>query len=377
MKKTKLLFLTLFIANYSYAQSTLMDSLIQKNYTTFQKNDKNSFTGKGWTALQEEMTNSNSVVVGELHFRNEVPYFMNATINSIKFDNYFLEVDPYLVKILEEKINTLSPEQLNKFITDYGQNESFSFLSQEVEFDFFKNTLKHHIKPYGIEQISLFSDQVILSELSKHSKNAKAKEIYKQMIGDSKAFDRKNDTQFYLLTEDFLAKLNALTALNLSANEKEQVEALKASRELYLNRKHVLRVQLLKHLMLQKLPEWGNKKNLFKFGSLHTPKGESISQVYDIGNFVSNLEEANYRKSLHLMIIGKDEGGKLEDLVQFKSFLTVVKDDQWYAYDLRPLHQAIYKKQLKIDDLGLDRFIKGNDYLIFIPNLTKMKNFGE
>ncbi|MGY0034732.1 hypothetical protein [Pedobacter sp. NJ-S-72] len=140
MKKTKLLFLSLFIANFGYAQNTLLDSLIQKNYTTFQKDKNNSFTGKGWTTLQEQMTNSNSVVVGEYHFRNEIPYFMNATINSIKFDNYFQEVDPYLVKILEEKINTLSPPALKQFIADYGHNSNFSFLSQEVEFDFFFST---------------------------------------------------------------------------------------------------------------------------------------------------------------------------------------------------------------------------------------------
>ncbi|MGY0034731.1 hypothetical protein [Pedobacter sp. NJ-S-72] len=214
--------------------------------------------------------------------------------------------------------------------------------------------------------------------MNKHSKNAKAKEIYKQMMDDSKAFDRKKDTEFYLLTEDFLTKLNTLAALNLSAaNEKEQLEALKSSRELYLNRKHRLRVQLLKHLVLQKLPEWENKKNLFKFGAGHTPKGESLLQVYDIGNLISNIEDGHYRKSLHLMIMGKDEGKTLADLEQYKPFLTVIKDDQWYSYDLRPLQEAIYKKKLKIDDTGLERIIKGNDYLIYVPNLTEMKNFGE
>ncbi|MBB2148101.1 hypothetical protein [Pedobacter gandavensis] len=377
MKKTKLLFLTLFIANYSYAQSTLMDSLIQKNYTTFQKNNNNSFEGKGWTNLKDEMTKSNSVVLGEFHFQNEIPYFTNAIINSIKFDNYFLEVDPYLVKILEEKIKTLSPDELNKFIKEYGNQRSFSFLSQEAEFDLLKNIIKHQIKPYGVEQVSLFSDRVIISELNKHSKNAKAKVIYKQMMDNSKAFDRKKNTEFYFFSKDFSEKLNALTALNLSANEKEQIEAIKLSQELYLNRIHRLRVQLLKHLTLQKLPEWKDKKNLFKFGAGHSPKGESLLEVYDIGNLVSNIEDGNYRKSLHVMVMGKEEGETLADLEMYKSFLTVVKDNNWYNYDLRPLKEAISKNKLKVDNLELERIIKGYDYLVYIPNLTKMKNFGE
>ncbi|WP_394675640.1 hypothetical protein [uncultured Sphingobacterium sp.] len=49
--KTKLLILTLFIANFGHAQTSLMDSLIQNNYSTFKKNNKNAFDGKGWTTL--------------------------------------------------------------------------------------------------------------------------------------------------------------------------------------------------------------------------------------------------------------------------------------------------------------------------------------
>lgn len=168
---------------------------------------------------------------------------------------------------------------------------------------------------------------------------------------------QKKNTTFYLFSDDCLAKMNALSAMSLSANEKEQLEALKLSRELYLNRIHPLRIQYLKHLVLNKLSEWKDKKNLFKFGANHMPKGESLMEVFDVGNLVSNIEEANYRKSLHIMLIGKGEGQTLADLDQYKSFLNVVKDDNWYAYDLRPLKQAISKQKLKVEDLELERII--------------------
>jgi hypothetical protein len=48
------------------------------------------------------------------------------------------------------------------------------------------------MKLYGAEQISLFSDRLLFSELGKQSGNAKAKEIYKQMIANSAAYDTKN-----------------------------------------------------------------------------------------------------------------------------------------------------------------------------------------
>ncbi|MCX2454231.1 hypothetical protein OQX61_23370 [Pedobacter sp. PLR] len=375
MKKTKLLILSLFIANFSYAQTTLMDSLIQKNYSSFKKNNNNAFEGKGWTTLQDEMSKSNSVLLGEVHFSDEVPYFTNAVINNIKFDNYFQEIDQYTINTISTKIKSLSPAELDKFRNESGS--ALSFLQGESEFDLFKNIVQQNIKLYGADQINIFSDGLLLSELSKQSKNAKAKEIYKQMIANSAAFDTKNNTTFYMFSDDFLAKMNALSALNLSANEKEQLEELKLSKELYSNRIHRLRVQYMKHLVFEKLPEWKDKKNLFKFGANHLPKGESLMEVFDIGNLVSNIEEANYRKSLHIMLIGKQKGETLADLDQFKSFLTVVKDDNWYAYDLRPLKQAISKKKLKVEDLALERIIKGYDYLVFIPELTKATDRGK
>jgi len=375
MKKTKVLILALFIANLSYAQTTLIDSLIQKNYSTFKKNNNNAFEGKGWTILRDEISKNNSVLLGEVHFTNEVPYFTNAIIKNIKFDNYILEVDPYTVNTISAKIKSLSPLELDKFRNESGS--ALSFLQGEAEFDLFKNIVQQNIKLYGAEQVSLFSDRLLLSELSKQSKSAKAKEIYKQMIANSAAYDTKNNSTFYLFSDDFLAKMNALSALNLSANEKEQLEALKLSRELYLNRIHRLRIQYIKHLVLEKLPEWKDKKNLFKFGANHMPKGESLMEVFDIGNLVSNIEEANYRKSLHIMVMGKEEGQTLADLDEYKSFLTVVKDDNWYAYDLRPLKLAISKKKLTVADLEMERIIKGYDYLVFIPNVTKTPKTGK
>ncbi|WP_448633566.1 hypothetical protein [Pedobacter panaciterrae] len=125
MKKTKLLILTLFIANFSYAQTALMDSLIQKNYSTFKKNNNNTFEGKGWITLQDEISKNNSVLLGELHFTDEVPYFTNAIINNIKFDNYILEIDPYTINTISTKIKSLSSAELDKFRNESGSALSF------------------------------------------------------------------------------------------------------------------------------------------------------------------------------------------------------------------------------------------------------------
>jgi hypothetical protein len=374
MKKITLLLLTVFITNCSYAQNIVLDSLVQKNVFPFQ-NDKNiSFQGKGWDVLLDEIKQSNSVLLGETHFTNEIPYFTNAVINDVKFDNYFLEVDPYSVDLIETKIKSLSAEQLNSFVKEYSTN--FSFLQYEPEFALFKNLVKRNTKIYGAEQISIFADQMIISSLKETSKNKKVIEIYEQMLHDSKLLASKDGLEkFYILSEDCLQKIDLLLKLKLSDKEREQIEALKLSREIYVNRNHFLRIKLMKNILLNQLPDWKNKKNLFKFGAVHLPKGETIltkTDIYDIGSLVLNIEEANFRKSLHIMLIGKGEDEK--DNTSFKSFLNVAKEEQWYCFDLRPLKKSISQNKLKVDDMYLSRVIKGYDYLIYIPKVTKSKD---
>jgi hypothetical protein len=373
MKKIIFLLLTSFITNCNYAQNIVLDSLVQKNGFPFQIDKNISFQGKGWNVLLDEIKQSNSVLLGETHFTNEIPYFTNAIINEVKFDNYFIEVDPYSVAMIETKIKSLSAEQLNSFVKEYSTN--FSFLEYEPEFDLFKNLVKRNTKIYGAEQISIFADQMIISSLKETSKNKKVIEIYEQMLHNSKQLASKEGLEkFYLLSEDCLHKIDLLFKLKLSDNERKQIEALKLSRTIYTDRNHPLRIQLLKSILLNQMSDWNNKKNLFKFGSVHLPKGETIltkTDIYDIGNLISNIEEANYRKSLHIMLVGKGEDK--DDNTSFKSFINVAKDEQWYCFDLRPLKKSILQNKLKVDDVYLSRVIKGYDYLIYIPNLTKSK----
>ncbi|WP_286883532.1 MULTISPECIES: hypothetical protein [Sphingobacterium] len=371
MKKITFLLLTLFISNFNYAQNKVLDSLVQKNTFSFQSDKNISFQGKGWDVLLNDIKQSNSVLLGETHFTNEIPYFTNAVINEVKFDNYFLEVDPYSVDIIETKVKSLPAERLKLFVKEYSSN--FSFLKYKPEFDLFKDLAKRNTKIYGVEQISIFADQMVISSLKETSKNKKAIEIYEQMLQHSKQIASKDGLEkYYILSEDCLQKIDLLLNLKISDKERKEIEDLKLSREIYTNRNHLLRIQLLKNILMNQLPEWKSKKNLFKFGAVHAPKGETIltkTDIYDIGNLVSNIEEANFRKSLHIMLIGK--GDDQDDANSFKSFLNMVKKGQWYCFDLRPLKKSILQNKLELDDVYLSRVIKGYDYLIYIPQLTK------
>jgi hypothetical protein len=45
-----------------------MDSLIQKNYSTFKKNNNNAFEGKGWITLQDEISKKQFCIIGRATF---------------------------------------------------------------------------------------------------------------------------------------------------------------------------------------------------------------------------------------------------------------------------------------------------------------------
>ena len=75
MKKLTTLLLTLFITHFSFAQNTVLDSLVQKNGFPFQIDKNISFQGKGWDVLLNEIGYKAS-------FRRE---FTSLSTASIKF----------------------------------------------------------------------------------------------------------------------------------------------------------------------------------------------------------------------------------------------------------------------------------------------------
>lgn len=381
MKLLKILFLVLLSTTRIFAQESEIQKLASENISTFKPTNKNTFIGNGWGKLLEVSKKSNSILIGEDHFTNEIPYFANALTSEIHFDNFICEIDPFSAKIIENKIENLNEKQLNEFVKNYGDN--FSFFELKPEFELFQKFVKSKTNIIGLDQISLIADRLIISELKRQSKNEKAKSIYSLMEETSK----KNPSAIYMFSDDFQTKLDELFALELSAKEVEQLEALKLSREIYLESKHHLRVQWMKNQLIKELPNWKGKKNLFKFGAVHMPSGESLLEIYDIGNFVNNIEDSEFRKSLHVLIIGKsgysgtpdksnptqiiDENS--EYLKIYKPFFNLVKDEDWYVFDLQPLKKAISENKISVEDLMLSRIIKGYDYLIVIPTIRPAK----
>lgn len=387
MKRSKLYFLTaaLFITSQVYAQDSLITSLSKKNISTFTKAN-GIFEGPGWEKIIQKLETSNDVLIGEDHFTSEIPYFTSAIAAKVNFDNFFCEIDPFTADILQQKIRTLSSKALQDYVNTFGN--TFSFYAYSPELELLKQLNKSNTKIFGTEQILIIGDRVICTELAKTTKNPVAKKIYQTIAINSKTyFDRflKDQSKpFYLLSNDFSKKIDTLSGLKISLAELKIVKMLRTSAKIYKSQDHQLRIQLMKNQLMEVYSNWMGKRNLFKYGANHLTKGESFLEVYDIGNLVSNLNDADYKKSLHIMILGTSgthasrfEGFPSEEIDPSNSMLKTlspiirtVQGEAWHCYDLLLLKKELDAGRLIVQDIKLQRIIKGYDLLVIIPKVT-------
>ncbi|PZR27612.1 MAG: hypothetical protein DI538_25530 [Azospira oryzae] len=251
-----------------------------------------------------------------------------------------------------------------------------------------KKLSESNTKIFGTDQILLVGDRMICSELQKTTKNTVAKKIYHSIALNSEQyfnnFLKDQSKPFYLLSDDFSKKLHTLSRLRLSYQEVKIIDMLKLSSKIYKSQSHELRIQLMKHQLMEVYPSWQGKRNLFKYGANHLAKGESFLELFDIGNLVNNLDHANYKRSLHIMILGSSgtqaspfEGFPKEEIDPNSSMLKTlnpiiktVDGQAWHCYDLGPLKKELDSGRLNVNDVQLQRVIKGYDLLVIIPKVT-------
>lgn len=372
----------------SFSQDSLVTQYVKKNAKTFVVNET-AFTGNGWDNLINEIQKSDYVLLAEDHFTNEIPFFTSAVTDKVKFDNFFCEIDPYSAEIITSKIKKISDAQLEKYVDDFGN--VFSFFAMEPEFKLLKKLVKGNTLVYGIDQVLMNADRLICSDLKMKTKNEKARKIYEDIELKSKTyfadFLKDPSKPMYLLTDDFEKQISQLLTLNVSQNEKEQIEALKITAKIYKEQNHHLRVQLMKNNLMNVYNKWVNKKNLFKYGAGHLAKGESYLKIYDIGSLVGNIADSQFKNSLHILVIGKSgaQGSPFRGFPEqpinensnntkvLKPIFSAVEGNQWYCVDMLPLRNALENKKIIVNDITLSRIINGFDFVVVIPKVTASK----
>ena len=387
MKKCLLISLGILLLNTSVlvGQDTLLLRLANENVKEFNYKG-GEFDGDGWDFLVNKAASSQNVLVGEDHFSNEIPAFIKALSNTSRFDNFYIEVDPYTTKIIENtfKLSSTERKHFNAIYSDL-----FSFYALKPEYDLLQHMVKSGAKLLGSDQIVMFDDRLIFQDLAQRTKNPKAKTIYISVAEKSRlafeAFLSDPQNPMYFMTREFIDQLKALEKLELSKQEDEIIQNMYKSVTIYKSQNHRMRVQLILHHLMEDYPKWKDSRNLFKYGANHLARGESFLTVFDVGNVVANVTASNFKESFHIMIVG--ESGEMGSIFRgfpnapvdaekgfylsyLKPFFSLTGDTSWTMFDLTPLRKAVDKKQLQIENLNLERVIKGYDALVIIPEVT-------
>jgi hypothetical protein len=369
---------------FTSAQDTLLLRLAKENMQTMTL-ENGGFSGKGWEALSVKAKESANVLIGEDHFTVEIPKFIEAIGLASKYDNFYIEIDPYSTAIMEETF-TWSEEKRAEFYKKYGR--IYSFYALREEYALLEKMVKSGMNLLGSDQIVMFSDRLIFQDLAQKTKNPKAKSIYEKVSEKSKTYLQKflTDPQnpMYFMTPLFGEDLSELNDLDLSPEEDDILEKMRISVDIYKKQSHRIRVQLMKHHFMHDYAKWNGKRNLFKYGANHMARGESFLTVTDIGNLVANISEANYQESFHIMVLGEsgmqatafetfpaspvDPNGFY--LKHLQPFFELTEGSDWAVFDLVPLRKALERGELTLDNQNLIRTIKGFDALVLIPEVT-------
>jgi hypothetical protein len=348
----------------------------------------NKFSGPGWEQIKERVQNARNVLIGEDHFTNEIPAFTNAVLGSADFENLVIEVDPYSTEMIEQSIRGMSGVERAEFNEDH--RPFFSFYALEPEYNLLEQAVNRKVNLLGAEQILKYGEQLVLHKLAGMTSSYDATELLEQMKTKSAAsfdkFQKDKDQPLYFVTEEFGQDLNNLEKHNLSEYSRQVISDMRISRSIYRNDDHAKRIALIKRILLDSLDTWRDSRNLFKYGAVHMPRGESLLRIYDAGNLVAHVTDAQFSKSYHIMIFGRSgmKGAPFKHypntpveaskgmLSRMAPFYNVLPEDtdQWYTFNLLPLRQALGTGKLDVGNKLLERVIKGYDTLVIIPQVT-------
>lgn len=384
----------------AHAQDSTFTRLSQRNqYAMMLSNTQ--FSGPGWDKLQQDVRQSQLVLLGEDHGTAQIPVFATALARELKPVVYVAEIDKYQAQDLSQLAT--QPGLPTAFQKEHPMG--LSFYSWAEEFELARYLRSQHAAVLGIDQVSLVSTGRFFTMLASKVKSASTKAYLVKRAAAYQAQDRakmsKGTANFSIYQRP--AALDSLRSLTRTEGPEVQqmVQDFAASSGIYqLNqqgdpRSHQLRIDLMKRNLLQGLAAYQQPGQplptmLFKFGAVHVSRGVSLNGgVYDVGNLALNLADAHDQKSLHIYIMGQRgtrvQGFNPDDFSKnvaaysnaddLKPFAASAGSAAWQVFDLRPLRRALRRDQLKVASHDIEVTLMGYDYLIIIPETTASHNY--
>ena len=366
--------------------------------------------GEGAQFLVDQAGSSQFFLIGEDHGFADLPILTAAlfsAINPLGYRNFATETGTLTAAYVEKLARQPQAEkafagfnaQYPFGIPFYNWKEEARMAAAIVEADGGKGRVL-----WGLDQEFIMSSAFHFKRLAELAPDAKAKQVVDEYYSKIKTeFARiiksKNPQLAFLSSakgEDF-DKLDAAFK-GASAEAKTILSELRQSREIYqknfdgrgydsnLQRSILMKRHFIAYYnnaaRLRKTPP----RVLFKFGANHVKRGKNFTNVYDIGNFVSELAVSHGSTSFHLFVL--PIGGTQNAYVPFlenvadkekkvvitessgffdaRPFLQTKEGKDWAVIDLRPLRPLVHSGKLKLPR-GFADLVWGFDAVLVMP----------
>lgn len=392
------------------AQDSLLIQTIEKS--TYSVNwEQGKLTGPGFQFLKEKAENSSFFLIGEHHGIAEIAQFTASLFQQLKPSGYkyfATETGPYTAQLLQQMALQDNWEQ--NFEALFQQYPwSIPFFSLREESSILQSVLAGHQGEeqliWGLDQEFAACFRLFFDHLYKNAKTENSKKVaktYYELAENSfrESSETKNPGKSFL----GIAQAKDFTALKEAFQQESEnlqlIEELEKSVEIYQLwfkgqgfKSNSDRAAMMKrHFMTYyRAVQQSNPtaKVMVKLGANHLYRGTNPLQVYDIGNFISELANQQQSQSFHLYVMGckgtnnaytpfsQSEADKtatydaLKDFkkVNFAPLIHATGEQGWSLVDLRPLKEKIWAKSIKDVHPGLYKLIWSYDAILVIPEV--------
>lgn len=404
MIKNILILLFSILSTTIFAQEKLKSSDISEFAHTFKINDDN-IVGLGANILENKISESQFILLGEQHYSPEISEFTNAILPKLKQSNfkYFaIEVGPNstekMITVIKEK------KSLFDFNTSFYSNYKdipFPFFDGKKDELFLKTAINENFEIWGIDQEFLSSQLFLIDEIYNQSNE---KSSLKPLFDSAKQFviqefkkdkENKNYPMFSNLLESNIVKslfekcknekqnkiiADLITSWEIYAfNETKKYSENNFTRMKYMKRKFGENYKIA--LKTDSLP-----KVFVKMGSMHLARGKNWLRIYDLGNMIKELSYFNGTKSTSINCFARysqDNDGTIYDYLDdedgkvYQPILELAKKDKWVLIETKPILELVNKKKIELNS-DLKILISGFDFILFTPIKTEVKiNYAE
>jgi hypothetical protein len=404
MIKTILIFLLSILPTTIFAQEKLKSSDISEFAHTFEINN-DIIVGAGIKILENKISESQFLLLGEQHYSPEISEFTNAILPKLKQSNfkYFaVEVGPNST----EKMITVIKEQnsLFDFNTNFYSNYKdipFPFFDGKKDELFLKTAINENFKIWGIDQEFLTSHLFLIDEIYN---NSNEKVLLKPHYDSTKQFiiqefKKDNENKNYPMFTNLLESNIVKSFFEKCKNEKQNkiIEDLITSWKIYAlnetkkySENNFTRMKYMKRkfgenykiaLKTDSIP-----KVFVKMGSMHIARGQNWLGIYDLGNMIKELSYFNGTESTSINCFARfsqDNNGTINDYLDdeggkaYQPILELAKKDKWVLIETKPILELVKKKKIELNS-DLKILISGFDFILFTPIKTEVKiNYAE